>query len=54
MDHASFILASYAVTALVFAALVVWLLVDDRVQKARLAALEKAGVSRRGSRKPKA
>lgn len=54
MDHAPFVFAAYGVTAFVFAALVIWLIADGRVQKGKLATLEKAGISRRGSRKPKA
>jgi heme exporter protein D len=48
--HAGFILASYAVTAVTLVALAVWIAVDYRNQKARLAALEARGISRRSAR----
>ena len=54
MDHAPFILAAYGVTALVFAGLVIWLIADGRIQRRKLATLEKAGVSRRSTGRPQA
>lgn len=54
MDHAFFVLASYGATAIVFACLIVWLVADGRGRKRDLAALEKAGISRRSVRKGKA
>jgi heme exporter protein D len=45
--HASFIWAAYALTALVIGALVTWLLVDGRRQRAALKDLDARGVRRR-------
>jgi heme exporter protein D len=47
--HAAYIWASYAVTVLAFAGLIVWLVTDGRRQKRRLAEFEAAGVRRRSS-----
>lgn len=51
MSHTGFIVASYALAAAVLAALVVWVVVDGRTLRARLAALEARGVRRRSARK---
>ncbi|MCU0733066.1 MAG: heme exporter protein CcmD [Hyphomonas sp.] len=48
--HAAFIWASYAIYATVLAVLILWLVMDGRRLKARLADLEARGVSRRGQR----
>jgi heme exporter protein D len=48
--HAAFIVAAYAVTALVFAGLIAWIVLDHRAQKRRLGALEARGVTRRSER----
>lgn len=45
--HASFIWAAYALTALVIAALISWLLVDGRRQRTALKDLDARGVRRR-------
>jgi heme exporter protein D len=45
--HAAFIWASYAIYAMVLAVLILWLVVDGRRLKAKLADLEARGVSRR-------
>ena len=45
--HAGFILASYGLAVAVVAALVVWVIVDGRAQRRRLADLEARGVHRR-------
>ncbi|HEY0328130.1 MAG TPA: heme exporter protein CcmD [Rhodopseudomonas sp.] len=50
--YASFIIGSYAVSALVVAILIVWVALDYRRQQARLRALDAAGVSRRSRRGP--
>lgn len=42
-----YITASYIVTAIVFAALVIWILQDRKKQKKALAALEAQGISRK-------
>jgi heme exporter protein D len=45
--HAAFIVAAYAMSAAVVAALVVWVVVDHRAQMRTLADLEASGVRRR-------
>ncbi len=58
--HAAFILWAYAITVAALAALVAWVLADQRRQERRLAELEARGITRRSSRarvkpaKPKA
>lgn len=47
--HAGFILAAYAVTSLVVAGLVVWVLADYRAQRRSLSDLESRGVTRRST-----
>ncbi len=46
MTHLPYIIASYGATAIVLAALVVWVTMDTRTQKRRLEELEKAGPRR--------
>lgn len=46
--HAAFIIASYAATAFVVAALLAWVIVDGRHLARRLAELDAKGLSRRG------
>lgn len=48
--HAAFIIASYALFALVLGLLIAWLVADGRRQAAALADLEARGVRRRSSR----
>ena len=48
--HADFIVASYAVTALVVVALIGWIAADYRAQRRVLADLEQRGVTRRSQR----
>lgn len=48
--HAIFIVASYLGVALVVALLIVWTMVDSRLQGKRLAALEADGIRRRSER----
>ena len=48
--HAVFILAAYAVTFVTIAALVAYILADDRRQRQTLAALEKQGIKRRSAK----
>jgi heme exporter protein D len=50
MEHAGFILASYAVTALVVGGLVLRAVLDDRAQRRALADLETRGIGRRSRR----
>ncbi|MCX5477720.1 heme exporter protein CcmD [Kaistia geumhonensis] len=49
-DHAGFILAAYGLSALIVLALVVWVVVDGRTQRRRLADLEARGIRRRSRR----
>jgi heme exporter protein D len=49
MDHAGFILAAYLVTAAVLLALFVWIILDGRRMRRRLADLEARGVRRRSA-----
>jgi heme exporter protein D len=51
-DHTGFIVAAYAVTAVVLVALVLWVALDARLQKRRLADLDQRGVKRRSERTP--
>ena len=48
--HADFIVASYAVTAFVIAALVAWVTLDYSAQRRILGDLEDRGVTRRSRR----
>ncbi len=50
--HAGFIFVAYAVAFAVVAALVIWVIVDARVQKRTLGDLEASGVRRAGERQP--
>jgi heme exporter protein D len=47
MTHAAFVLASYGVSIAVLAALVGWILIDQRTQRLALQELETRGVRRR-------
>jgi heme exporter protein D len=47
--HGGFILASYAVTLVVLAGMFLWIILDGRAQKRRLADLEARGVRRRSA-----
>ena len=49
--HADFIVAAYAVTLFVVAALSTWVLLDYSVQRRILGDLEERGVTRRSQRK---
>jgi heme exporter protein D len=50
--HAAFIWSAYAITAVVLAALIAWLVLDGRQQERRLGDLAKRGVTRRSDRSP--
>ncbi|ESY78421.1 MAG: heme exporter protein CcmD [Mesorhizobium sp.] len=53
--HALYVAAAYAITALVLAGLIGWILLDQRARRRELAELEAAGVKRRsdkGTAKP--
>jgi heme exporter protein D len=45
--HAGFILAAYGATAILVAALALWVVADHRTQRRALAALEAQGITRR-------
>lgn len=49
--HAGFIVASYLVTAVTLGAVIAWIVIDHRQQKAKLAILEARGVTRRSARR---
>ncbi len=49
--HADFIIAAYAVTAFLIAALVAWVLLDYSAQRRILGDLDDRGVTRRAQRK---
>jgi heme exporter protein D len=48
--HADFIIAAYAVAAVVIAGLIAWVLLDYQVQRRVLGELERRGVRRRSRR----
>jgi heme exporter protein D len=52
--HADFIIASYAVTAFVVAALVAWVVLDYSAQRRILGDLEERGITRRSRRSRRA
>jgi heme exporter protein D len=52
--HADFIVASYALTAFVVAALIAWVVLDHSAQRRILGDLESRGVTRRARRKGEA
>ena len=49
--HADFIIAAYAVTMFVIAALVAWVVLDYSAQRRILGDLEERGITRRSTRK---
>ncbi|MCX5513891.1 heme exporter protein CcmD [Kaistia algarum] len=49
--HAGFILAAYGATVLIVAALALWIVLDGRAQRRRLAELEARGIRRRSAAK---
>ena len=52
MSHAGFIAAAYVATALVLAGLLLWIVIDGRAQRRRLADLEARGIRRRSAGTP--
>lgn len=50
--HAAFIVAAYALVALVVAGLIAWIAFDGRTQARRIAELEARGVRRRSAATP--
>lgn len=51
IEHLGFIVASYVLAGLVTLALISWVMLDHRTQKARLEKLEAQGVARRSGAK---
>ena len=51
--HALFVTAAYAITAIVLAGLIGWILLDQQARKRELAELEAAGVRRRSDKMAK-
>jgi heme exporter protein D len=49
--HADFIIAAYAVTIFVIAALIAWVVLDYSAQRRILGGLEERGITRRSQRK---
>ena len=49
MNHALFVAAAYGISALVIAALLAWILVDQLLRRRELAELERRGIRRRSS-----
>ena len=50
--HAAFIVGAYAVALLIVAALIGWVLIDNRRQRQILSELEAKGITRRSERSP--
>jgi heme exporter protein D len=48
-NHMGFIVAAYAVTVIIVATLIAWVMLDHRAQQRALADLDKRGVSRRSA-----
>ncbi|AZO20943.1 heme exporter protein CcmD [Mesorhizobium sp. M1E.F.Ca.ET.045.02.1.1] len=48
--HALYVTAAYAITAIVLAGLIGWVLIDQRARRRDLAALEASGVRRRSDK----
>jgi len=48
--HATFIVAAYAIAALVVIGLILWVEIDNRMQRQQLAKLKAQGVSRRSGK----
>ena len=49
-QHANFIVAAYAIAAVVVVTLIAWVIIDHRRQRAILRDLEASGVTRRSAR----
>jgi heme exporter protein D len=50
--HVGFIVAAYSAGIVVVGALIVWVMVDYRMQRRMLAELETKGIARRSAREP--
>lgn len=51
--HALYVTAAYAITAILLAGLIGWVLLDQRARKRELAELEAAGIRRRSDKAAK-
>jgi heme exporter protein D len=49
VNHAGFIVASYAAAAIIVAGLIAWVMLDFRAQRRNLAELEARGITRRSA-----
>lgn len=52
MTHIEYVIACYAMTALVVAALIIWVISDARGRQRELAELEASGIRRRSAAQP--
>jgi heme exporter protein D len=50
--HIDFIAAAYAAAAIVIAVLILWVIIDYRAQRSKIAELEKQGFTRRSAERP--
>jgi heme exporter protein D len=48
--HAAFIIAAYVIAALVVIGLILWVEIDNRIQRRQLAKLKEQGVGRRAGK----
>ena len=48
--HATFIIAAYAIAALVVIGLILWVEIDNRMQRQQLAKLKEQGMTRRSAK----
>ena len=51
MSHLAFVSIAYGLTALTIAALIAWVLIDQRARRAELSELEARGIRRRSAAK---
>lgn len=49
MNHSAFVAAAYGISALLIAAMVAWILVDQAMRKREIAELESRGIKRRSA-----
>ncbi len=47
-----YIASAYGITLVVFVGLIIWVLIQQRAYQAKLARMEKQGITRRSSRNP--
>jgi heme exporter protein CcmD len=53
-SHASFIVTAYGAAAMVFAALIAWIVIDYRALRAKLDSYEKRGLTRGAAKRARA